>query len=133
MDIQFVGHIDGIRFTDKAVLVTASEKRRGYKAKNGTKIDDEIVTFHFIFKSYFRKYISEHFSSGTLVKIKGWMLPYSRDKEGNFVDGYTIVGQTIDIAPYPSNAMRFEKKIIRESTRKSSEMPDMEAFNEEDF
>lgn len=133
MDIQFTGHIDGIRFTEHAVIVTASEKRLGYKDKSGNKHDDEIITFRFAFKTFFRKYISEHFSSGTLVKIKGWMLPYKKDKSGERTEGYTIVGQTIDLAPYPSNAMRLEKKIIRESQRQSTEQPDFDGFNEEDF
>jgi len=133
MDILFQGHIDGIRYNDTSVIVTASERKLGYKRRDGVIVDDEILSFRFIFKPYFRKYISEHFSSGMLVKIKGTMLPYAKDHEGNVVDGYSIIGQTIDLAPYPSNNIRMEKKRIKESIAASDEKPDLDAYNQPDF
>ena len=133
MDILFQGHVIGIRYTDTSVIVTASERKLGYRKKDGTRVDDEILTFRFIFKPYFRKYISEHFSNGMLVKIKGIMLPYAKDRQGSIVDGYSIIGQTIDVAPYPSNNIRLERKRIKESIAASDEMPDLDAYNQPDF
>lgn len=133
MDILFQGHIIGIRYTDTSVIVTASERKMGYRRKDGVIVDDEILTFRFIFKPYFRKYISEHFSSGMLVKIKGTMLPYAKDHEGNIMDGYSIIGQTIDLAPYPSNNIRMERKRIKESMMASDEQPDLDEYNQPDF
>lgn len=132
-DIVFLGHIEGIRYNDTSIIVVASERKKGYKKKDGTIIDDELLSFRFIFKSSFRKYISEHFSSGMLVKIKGVLFPYAKDHQGNIIDGYSIIGQTIDLAPYPSNNIRIEKKRIKESQSASDETPDLNAFNQPDF
>lgn len=132
-DIVFLGHIEGIRYNDTSIIIVASERKKGYKKKDGTIIDDELLSFRFIFKSSFRKYISEHFSSGMLVKIKGVLLPYAKDHQGNIIDGYSIIGQTIDLAPYPSNNIRIEKKRIKESQTASDEIPDLDAFNQPDF
>lgn len=133
MDILFIGHIEGIRYTETAVIVTASERRKGYKKKDGTIVDDELLTYHFIYKPYFKKYISEHFSAGMLVKIKGTMLPYAKDHQGNIIEGYSIIGETINIAAYPSNNIRVEKRMIKQSQAASSEQPDLDAYNEPDF
>ena len=133
MDINFLGHIEGIRYTDTAVVVTASERRQGYTKKDGTIIDDELLTFRFLFKPYFRKYISEHFSSSMLVKIKGIMLPYAKDHQGNIIEGFTILGQTIDRAPYQTNTIRAEKRMIKESQLASTQAPDLDSFNQPDF
>lgn len=132
-DIVFLGHIEGIRYNDTSIIIVATERKKGYKKKDGTIIDDELLSFRFIFKSSFRKYISEHFSSGMLVKIKGVLLPYAKDHQGNIIDGYSIIGQTIDLAPYPSNNIRIEKKRIKESQSASDEIPDLDAFNQPDF
>lgn len=133
MDINFLGHIEGIRYTETAVVVTASERRQGYKKKDGTIVDDELLTFRFLFKPYFRKYISEHFSSGMLVKIKGVMLPYAKDHEGSIVEGYSILGQTIDRAAYQTSTIRAEKRMIKESQSMSTQAPDLDAYNQPDF
>jgi hypothetical protein len=61
------------------------------------------------------------------------MLPYAKDHEGNVVDGYSIIGQTIDLAPYPSNNIRTERKRIKESIAASDEKPDLDAYNQPDF
>ena len=133
MDILFVGYIEGIRYTETAVIVTASERKNGYRKKDGTIVDDEILTFKFIFKTYFKSYIAGHFVKGMLVKIKGIMFPYARDKNGNVIDGFSIIGQTIDIAPYPIKALHREKQIIKESMAKSDELPDIDKFTAPDF
>lgn len=133
MDINFLGHIEGIRYTDNAVIVTASEKRQGYKKKDGTVVDDDLLTFSFIFKPYFKKYIAEHFGTNMLVKIKGFMLPYSKDHQGNIIEGFTIFGQTIDRAAYQTTKIRAEKRMIKESMDSSMEKPNLDEFIKPDF
>jgi hypothetical protein len=133
MDINFLGHIEGIRYVDNAVIVIASERKQGYKKSDGTIVPDDVLTFSFIFKSYFKGYIAKHFSRGMLVKIKGFMLPYAKDKEGNAIEGYTILGQTIDLATYQTTTTRIEKRMIRDSQQHMTEKPDVEGFNQPDF
>lgn len=134
MDVLFTGHIEGLRYTDNSVIVTASERRSGYKTREGIVVKDEILTYRFLFKSYFRKYIAEHFADGMYVKIKGFMLPYVRDSDGNTTDGFSIIGQTIDMAAYPTRSAVAEKRMIKESQRKlSDEKPDLASFNQPDF
>lgn len=133
MDILFVGHIEGIKYADKSAIVTASEIRKGYKRKDGVKIDDELITFKFIFKPYFKNYLAAHFTKGMYVKIKGTMLPYAINHDGEMIDGYSIIGQTIDIAAYPTKYVRSEKRIIKESLAKSDETPDLNAYTFPDF
>lgn len=132
MDINFLGHIEGLKFTEKAVIVVASEQRHGYKKNDGTFVRDEILSFSFIFKTYFKSYIASHFSKGMLVKIKGTMLPYAKDHQGKTIDGYTLLGQTIDIATYQTNNARVEKKMI-DASAMSDAQPDLESFIESDF
>lgn len=133
MDVNFLGIIDGVKYTNTAVIVTASESRLGYKKKDGSVIPEELLTFRFIFKPYFKKYIAEHFGAGMLVKIKGCLLPYAKDGEGKTIDGFSIIGQTIDRASYPSSKLRMEKRMIKESYGNSAEQPDLEGFETEDF
>jgi hypothetical protein len=133
MDILFTGHIEGIRYADNAAIVTASEIKKGYKKKDGVVVDDELVTFKFIFKPYFKNYIAAHFTKGMYVKIKGTMLPYAKNHVGEIIDGYSIIGQTIDIAAYPTKHVRNEKRIIKESIAKSDESPDLNAYTAPDF
>lgn len=133
MDINFLGHIDGIRYLESSVVVTASEIRRGYKKKDGSYVDDEIYSFKFLFKSYFKKYIASHFSEHMLVKIKGTMLPYTRDGNGNICDGYTILGQTIDIASYQTLNVTRERKMVTQSQKKNDATPNLTEFRKEDF
>lgn len=133
MDVNFLGNIDGVKYTNTAVIVTASETRLGYKKKDGTVVPDELLTFRFIFKPYFRKYIAEHFGAGMLVKIKGCLLPYAKDGDGKAIEGFSIIGQTIDRASYPSNKLRIEKRMLRESYANSTDSPNLEEFASEDF
>lgn len=133
MDINFLGHIDGIRFLESSVIVTASEVKKGYKRADGTIVDDEILTFKFLFKAYFKNYISSHFSNNMLVKIKGTMLPYAKDSNGNTKDGFTLIGQTIDIASYQTLSVKREKKMIIESQKNDTEKPNLEEYIKDDF
>lgn len=133
MDINFLGHIDGIRYTDTAVIVTASERRQGYRKANGVIVPDDVLTFRFIFKPYFRKYLSEHFNKGMLVKIKGVMLPYAKDNQGNVIEGFTLLGQTIDRAAYQTTNIKAEKIMQKESQEHSTGSPDLDSYNQDDF
>lgn len=133
MDINFLGHIDGIRYTETAAIVTASERRKGFRKSDGTIVDDEILTFRFLFKPYFKSYIAKHFNSGMLVKIKGVMLPYAKDHQGNIIDGFTLLGQTIDMASYQTSSVKAEKRMMKESQAASNETPDLEGFQQPDF
>lgn len=133
MDYQFLGHIEGVRYTETSVVIVACERRKGYKKKDGTIVDDELLTFRFLFNNNYRKYISEHFSRGMLVKIKGFMLPYAKDHEGHIIDGFTCIGQCIEIASYPSNNVRIEKRMVKESQKTSTETPRLEEFESPDF
>lgn len=132
-DVILCGHIVGIRYSDTSACVSITERRQGYKKKDGTIVNDELITYTVYFKAYFRKFISEHFSSGSLVKVYGVLLPYMKDKEGNTIEGYTIIGKTIDLAPYPSSTLRMEKKRIKESQLHSTGTPNLEEYNQSDF
>lgn len=133
MDILFTGHIEGIKYAENSVIVTASEIRKGYKKKDGTVVDDEILSYRFIFKPYFKNYVASHFSKGMYVKIKGIMMPYAKTHNGEIIDGYSIIGQTIDVAAYPSKYIKNEKRIIKDSILKSDESPNLDAYNAPDF
>lgn len=133
MDVLFLGHIEGIKYTQNSVIVIASERRKGYKKKDGTIVGDELLTFSFVFKPYFKKFISEHFAKGVLVKIKGIMLPYAKDADGNITTGYSIIGQTIDVAPYQTRSIKVEKKMINESAVGIQGTPDPSTFEANDF
>lgn len=132
-DIQILGVIEGIRYTDTCVIVTASERKSGYKKQDGTIVKEELLSFRVIFKPYFKKYIAEHFSANMLVKIKGTMLPYAKDHEGNTIDGFTLLGQTIDIAAYQTANLRRERRMIKESQEHMEGMPDLDNYNQPDF
>jgi len=133
-DITLCGHIVGIRYKETCVNVTLVERKLGYKKKDGTKVKDELLTFVVTFKPYFKKYISSFFSTNMLVKIKGFLLPYVKTQENETsTDGFTIIGQTIDIAPYPSTNMVQERKLIKESQNEIVGQPDLEDYNQPDF
>lgn len=132
-DIQVYGFIEGIRYHETSVIVTISERRLGYKKKDGTIIDDDIMTWHIAFKPYFKKYISSHFSSGMLVKVKGIALPYAKEKDNVIKEGYSFIGQTIDMAAYPKNSTRRDARMIKESVIHAEETPDVDAYMQEDF
>lgn len=131
-DITLFGHISGIRYTTLNVMVSISENRNGYKRKDGTVVSEETSIYKVFFKPYFKKYISEHFDKNMLVKIKGILYPYAKNKDGNYVDGYTIMGQTIDKGTYPKSLLR-ERKLIKDSMSGIEESPNLEDFLQEDF
>lgn len=132
-DFTILGFIEGIRYTDTAAIVTISERRLGYTKKDGSKVSDELLNFRVIFKAYFKKYLSENFSSGMLVKIKGILLPYAKDHGERDEGGFSLLGQTIDREAYPKGSFRAERKMIKESQFHSFGEPDIDTYQKPDF
>lgn len=128
-DITIYGHILGIRYTEHNVIVSVGEFQKGYRKKNGELVNDSVYTYVVGFANFFRAYIADHFDKGMLVKIKGVMLPFG--KEGS--EGYTINGQTINLASYPSNSSIKEHKLLKESQSHAVGTPNLSEFEKEDF
>ena len=127
------GHIEAIRYTENSVIVTISEVRSGYKDGIGRIVDNEILMWRVLFPKGMQSYISKFFSKGILVDVYGIPKPYAKDRDGNLVDGYTILGKNIDRAAYQRTSTKMEKKIIKDSQIASDEQPDLDAYNQPDF
>lgn len=124
--------ISNIKYLPTAVLVFLDEYHKGYKRSDGTTVDDKYLSYKTVWKPYFRKYISEHFNTGMLVNVKGEMYPYAIEGD-KMIDGYSIIGQCINIASYPRATVKQEIRMIKESLDASTETPDLDAWNEPDF
>lgn len=127
------GHIEAIRYTDNSVIVTVSEVRNGYKDGSGRIVDNEILMWKVIFPKGMQSYISKFFSRGILVDIYGIPKPYAKNKEGDIIEGYTILGKNIDRAAYQRTSTKMERKLIKDSQMASDEQPDLDAYNKPDF
>jgi nickel-dependent lactate racemase len=99
---------------------------------DGTKVDDKYVTWKCIFKPGFKNYIVNHFNNGMLVQVKGEVMPYAIDHE-RLVDGYSVIGQTINMASYPKSMLKQERKMIKESLENSNEKPNLQDHLTPDF
>lgn len=133
--IYLVGIIESIKYlpNNGGCLVFLSEYKRGYKrASDGVRIDDKYLSWKCIFKQGLVKYINNHFGNGMIVEIKGEVLPYAVEHE-NIVDGYSVIGQTLNMFSVPRTQLRQEQRMIKESQLHSQEIPDMETFNQPDF
>ena len=127
------GHIESIRYTENSVIVTVSEVRNGYKDGSGRIVDNEILMWKVIFPKGMQSYISKFFSRGILVDIYGIPKPYAKNKEGDIIEGYTILGKNIDRAAYQRTSTKMERKLIKDSQMASDEQPDLDAYNQPDF
>lgn len=127
------GHIESIRYTENSVIVTVSEVRNGYKDGSGRIVDNEILMWKVIFPKGMQSYISKFFSRGILVDIYGIPKPYAKDKKGDIIEGYTILGKNIDRAAYQRTSTKMERKLIKDSQMASDEQPDLDAYNQPDF
>lgn len=127
------GFIDNIHYLPTGtVLIQISEFRKGYKYKDGRKMDDKYVTWRVIFKQGLRKYINDHFSERMYVEIKGDIIPFKMD--GNTaVEGYTLVGQTLNMGSLPNLRMKLEQKMVKESQLHDIGAPNLEDFQTSDF
>lgn len=127
------GFIIGVKYNQNNVVVTLSENRNGYRKSDGTIVADSVINWRVTYKAVpFKKYISSHFSSGMYVEVKGEILPCVFGDEGAILDGYTILGQTINMASFPKK-VQAERKMIKESQGGDMGEPDVEAYMTDDF
>lgn len=131
-DFTVIGYINNIKYLQDSCLVFLDEFRKGFRKKDGTIVDDKYLSWKCIFKPYFKKYINEQFNKGMLVQVKGEIMPYAIEKE-HLVDGYSVIGQTINVASYPRASVKQEAKMIKDSQMHARETPDLEGFNAPDF
>ena len=132
-DVSILGHIEEIRYIENGILVRISEVRAGYRRKDGTVVKDEVLLFRVMYKSFLRKYIEQYFGIGSLVKAKGVLLPYYKTGDGEIREGVTILGQTLDIASYPSRDAVRDKRVLKDSTGVDMGEPDLDGFSEDVF
>lgn len=131
-DFTVIGYINNVKYLQDSCLVFINEFRKGFRKKDGTIVDDKYLSWKCIFKPYFKKYINEHFNQGMLVQVKGEIMPYAIEKE-HFVDGYSVIGQTINVSSFPRASVKQEQRMIKDSQMHASETPDLEGFNAPDF
>ena len=131
-DFTVTGYINTIKYLPDSCLVFIDEFKRGYRKQDGTMVDDKYLSWKCIFKPYFKKFINDHFNQGMLVQVKGDILPYAIDKE-RIVDGYSVIGQTINLASYPRASVKQEQRMIKDSQLHGSEIPDLDGHNKPDF
>lgn len=131
-DFSVIGYIRAITYKEDSVFVFLEEYKKGYKKPNGERVDDKYLDWKCIFKPYFKGYVSKHFSNGMLVQVKGEVMPYAIEHE-KIVEGYSVLGQTINLASFPRSTVRNEIRAIKESQIHSSGTPDLASYQEEDF
>ena len=131
-DFTVTGFINTVKYLPDAALVFIDEFKRGYKKLNGETVDDKYLSWKCVFKPYFKKYINEHFSNGMLVQVKGEILPYAIQNQ-NIVDGYSVLGQTINLASFPRASVKQENKMIKESQMHDTATPNLDEYNKPDF
>lgn len=131
-DFTVTGFINTVKYLPNAALVFIDEFKRGYKKTNGETVEDKYLSWKCVFKPYFKKFINEHFSNGMLVQVKGEILPYAIQYQ-NIVDGYSVLGQTINLASFPRASVKQENKMIKESQMHDTATPNLEDYNKPDF
>lgn len=131
-DFTVTGFINTVKYLPNAALVFIDEFKRGYKKTNGETVEDKYLSWKCVFKPYFKKFINEHFSNGMLVQVKGEILPYAIQHQ-NIVDGYSVLGQTINLASFPRASVKQENKMIKESQMHDTATPNLEDYNKPDF
>ena len=67
-----------------------------------------------------------------LVQVKGEILPYAIQNQ-NIVDGYSVLGQTINLASFPRASVKQENKMIKESQMHDTATPNLDEYNKPDF
>ena len=67
-----------------------------------------------------------------LVQVKGEMLPYAIEKDA-IVEGYTIIGQCMNLASYPRSTVKMEQNLVKESLLHGSEIPNIDEYEKPDF
>lgn len=134
-DIQILGFIRQVKYLQDSCLVFIDEYKNGYKrSSDGVYVDSKFLSWMCIFKSYFKKYVSEHFGNGMLVQVKGEVLPYAVE-HGESVNGYTVMGQTLNMASYPKSGAKAEIKRVKDGIANAGDVgtPDLDSYKEDDF
>lgn len=133
-NITIIGVINTIKYlpNNGGCFVFLSEYKRGYRKANGERVEDKYLSWKCIFKQGLCKYINDHFSKDMVVEVKGEVLPYAIEHE-NIVDGYSVIGQTLNMFSVPRTQLRQEQRMIKESMSHSREKPNLEAYNTPDF
>ena len=129
---EVIGFINTIKYMQDHVLVFVDEFKSGYRKQDGTRVEDRYITWKCIFKPYFKNYILNHFNDKMLVQIKGEVMPYAIEHE-KLIDGYSVIGQTINMGSYPKSMLKQERRMIKESMEASGEKPDLENHLMPDF
>lgn len=133
-NVSIVGIIEGIKYLTNGggCFVFLSEYKKGYKKSDGTRVDDKYMSWKVIYKQGLVSYINNHFSNGMVVEVKGEVLPYAIEN-GETVDGYSVIGQTMNVFSVPRLYQRQEARLQKETQMHSSGKPDLQAYNEPDF
>lgn len=133
-NITIVGIIESVKYlpNNGGCFVFMSEYKRGYHRSDGVRVDDKYLSWKCIFKQGLVKYINDHFGNGMVVEVKGEVLPYAIEHD-NIIEGYSVIGQTINLFSIPRTQLRQEQKMIKESLLHSTETPNLEAYNQPDF
>lgn len=132
--ILIYGIIEAIRHLPNqgGCIVYVSEFKKGYKKKDGGRVEDRNYQWKVIYKQGLVKYITDHFSTGMVVEIKGDAAPFAVIQEKT-VDGYTVFGQTMNMFSYPKVFQHLEERAIKESAETSFGKPDIQSFKADDF
>lgn len=132
--ITIIGIIENVKYLPNGggCFVFMSEFRKGYRKSDGSRVDDKYMSWKVIFKQGLVSYINNHFSNGMVVEVKGEVLPYAIEN-GNTVDGYSVIGQTMNMFSIPRPYQRQEARMQKDSQLHSSGRPDLESYNEPDF
>lgn len=132
--INIIGIVEKVKYlpNNGGCFVFLSEYKRGYRKSDGTRVDDKYLSWKCIFKQGLVKYISEHFGNGMVVEVKGDVLPYAIEHD-NIVEGYSVIGQTMNLFSVPRAQLRQEQRMIKESMQHSTEKPNLDEYNQPDF
>lgn len=132
-DIQILGFLRNVKYLPDGCLVFIDEYKTGYRRSDGSEVAERFISWRCIFANYFKQFVSKHFGNGMLVQVKGEVLPYAVE-HGNVVDGYSVMGQTINRASYPKSGARAEMQMRKESQGvEGVGVPDLEGFSKPDF
>ena len=129
---EVTGFINTIKYLPDACIVYVDEFKGGHTTSKGVVVEDKYLSWKIIYKAYFKDFVAKHFNKGMLVNVKGEVLPFGK-KGDEYVDGYSILGQTINIASYPRAFVKKELMAQKDSQLHSHGTPDLEGYMEEDF
>lgn len=129
-----IGLIDNIHYlpNNGGCIVYVSEFKRGYVRSDGVVVSDRYLSWRCLFRSVFVKYINGHFSRGMLVEVKGELYPYAIS-HGELVDGYSVLGQSLNVYSFPRRMGRVEDGLVKESLLHDIGVPDVESYESDDF